>query len=97
MPTHTNVRSTDEDTNAMARDSSTMTLWLGADDHEHNDELLKQLESIHAQRETLQQRTKENNNTERPALTLAEFQVMLKDLETLYEEIIDLITKIRKL
>jgi hypothetical protein len=73
MPTHTNVRPTDGHTNTMARDPSTMTSRPGADDHKHDNELLEQPEPMHTQRETLQQRTEEDDNTERLALTRAEF------------------------
>jgi hypothetical protein len=53
IPIHMNVRLTDGHTNTMARDPSTMTPQLGADDHEHDDELLEQPESMHTRRETL--------------------------------------------
>jgi hypothetical protein len=48
MLTHMNVRPTDGHTNTMARDPSTMTPRPEADDHEHDDKLLEQLELMHA-------------------------------------------------
>jgi hypothetical protein len=47
MLTHINVRPMDRHTNAMARDPSMMTPRPGADDYEHDDELLEQLEPMH--------------------------------------------------
>jgi hypothetical protein len=80
----------------MAREASTTTLRPGADNHEPNDELPKQPKPTHARRETLQQRAEEDDDTERLALTRAEFQDMLKDPETLYNEIVELILKMRE-
>jgi SMC interacting uncharacterized protein involved in chromosome segregation len=57
-------------------------------------ELLKELDSISIYRETLYKRVKEDEGL---ILTQAEFQDMLKDLDTLYKETLKLITRIKDL
>jgi DNA repair exonuclease SbcCD ATPase subunit len=56
--------------------------------------LLEELDSTSTRRETLHKRVEEDKGL---ALTRAEFQDMLKDLDTLYKETLELITKIKDL
>jgi hypothetical protein len=57
-------------------------------------ELLKELDLTSTCRETLHKRVEEDEGL---ALTRAEFQDMLKDLDTLYKETLKLITRIKDL
>ncbi|KAI9868981.1 MAG: hypothetical protein M1813_002804 [Trichoglossum hirsutum] len=57
-------------------------------------ELLKELDSTSICRETLYKRVEEDKGL---VLTQAEFQDMLKDLDTLYKETLKLITRIKDL
>jgi malate synthase len=76
----------------MAEEVNTTTLRPGIDNLEH--ELLEQLETTNACRETLHQQMYEDEGL---AIIRAEFNDMLKDFDTLYKEILELIMKIRDL
>jgi hypothetical protein len=78
----------------MARDATSTLLDHGPEVPVRPPKASEHLVDAPDRRETLAQRASEE---EGPALTKAKFQEILKDLEALYEEIVELISKTRDL
>ena len=78
----------------MARDTTSMLLDYGLEAPIESPEASEHPVNTPSRRETLFQRVEEE---ESPKLIKAKFRELLKDLDRLYEEIVELITKIRDL
>jgi hypothetical protein len=76
----------------MARDATSILSEDGPEAYVESPDGSEHLVGVPGRRDTLLQRAEEE---ERPVLTIAEFQDYLKDPDTLYVEIVELITKTR--
>ena len=78
----------------MAKDTITMTLGYRSETPDKLAGTLSYLTERRTRREILYKRTEEDDS---PTLPKAKFEEMIKDPETLYEEIVELIGKTREL